>query len=83
MSNMKQGKPADGQDFIIWPQDVYATAMNGQRFCAGKARMWFTRHGLSWSDFVANGIQASVVIGIGDALGLAVVDQVKHSRVKE
>jgi len=70
------------EDFTIWPQDVYATAMNGQRFCADKARMWFARHGLSWSDFVANGIAASVVIGIGDALGLAVVDQVKQAREK-
>lgn len=70
------------EDFTIWPQDVYATSNNGQRFCAGKARMWFARRNLSWADFVANGIQASVVIAIGDALGLMVVDQVRQSRAK-
>ncbi len=42
-------------------------------FCRKGGRLWFKRHGLDWSDFVANGIDAEAVRPIADAFVLAVI----------
>ena len=33
--------------------------------CSAGARAWFRTHGLTWSDFVANGIEIERVLAIG------------------
>ncbi len=49
-------------------------------FCARGGRAWFARHGLDWTQFVRNGIDAEVLLATGDGLALAVVD---HARKQE
>lgn len=38
------------------------------KLCAGGARRWFQAHGLDWSDFLENGILASILGQWGDPL---------------
>lgn len=40
--------------------------------CMGGSRMWFGRHGFSWSDFLANGRSAESLESTGDALAFQV-----------
>ncbi|MBT2748591.1 hypothetical protein J7J64_19415 [Lysobacter sp. ISL-42] len=42
-------------------------------FCAQGGREWFAYYGLSWSDFVRDGIEAEVLQATGDALALRVI----------
>lgn len=48
-----------------------------QGFCRGGARNWFRAHGMDWTDFVKQGIEAEKLEATGDALALALV---KHAR---
>jgi hypothetical protein len=48
--------------------------MRELRYCSKVPRKWFERHGLSWSDFLANGIPASKLEATGDAMALKVVE---------
>lgn len=41
--------------------------------CHGGARKWWARQGLDWADFVANGIDSSVLTATRDGLALRVV----------
>lgn len=65
---MSQLKP-----LVVRHQHIYATCVNGHQLCASGARVWFLQHGLSWSDFIANGITTDKLIDTGDAFALAVV----------
>lgn len=47
------------------------------QFCARGARMWFTRHGLDYTEFVTRGLPVSVIEGTGDALGKKVAKQAR------
>jgi hypothetical protein len=38
------------------------------KLCTRGARLWFISHGLSWDDFVTNGISASRLRGTRDVL---------------
>lgn len=44
------------------------------KFCASGARDWFQKYGLSWSDFIANGIAAEKLESTGDALAFRVTE---------
>lgn len=46
-------------------------------FCRKGGRAWFQKHNLSWSDFVANGIEADDLLETGDAFAVAIVE---HAR---
>jgi hypothetical protein len=63
-------------DLVITTQHIYTVpAWSGDiGFCARGARAWFARHDLDWSDFVVNGIPASVLLATDDALAQQVVD---------
>ena len=43
-------------------------------FCAGKSREFFARHGLDWSVFRREGLDAQLFLDTGDALAIALVD---------
>lgn len=43
-------------------------------YCSRQPREWFKQQGLSWSDFVANGIDSEVLLATGDGLAKKVVD---------
>ena len=51
-------------------QDVTVTVghVRKAKLCMGGARNWFDSHGLSWSDFLANGISADRLDALDDAL---------------
>lgn len=42
-------------------------------FCARGGRRWFARHGLSWTDFVRQGIDAEQLLRTGDGMAAALV----------
>jgi len=69
-------------ELIITVQHIYTVpAWNGATgFCGRGARAWFAQHNLSWADFVANGLPASILEATGDALALQVV---AHAREQQ
>ena len=42
--------------------------LRAARYCLAGVRPWFRRHGLSWQDFLAHGIEAERLRATGDAL---------------
>lgn len=52
-------------------------------FCSRGTRQWFARHGLDWSEFVAQGLPASVFEATGDGLGLKVVQKAREGAGNE
>lgn len=44
------------------------------KMCSRGARTWFARHGLDWSEFITNGIDADLVLATGDAMAIRVVE---------
>lgn len=46
-------------------------------YCAKGARTFFNNHHLSWHDFLKNGIDAELLLATGNALAIALVDDVK------
>lgn len=48
-------------------------------YCNRGARDFFGRHGLSWADFLANGIEASRLVATGDGMALKVVEHAKKT----
>ena len=42
-------------------------------YCASGARRWFEAHNLDFKDFIANGIEAEVLLATGDAMAERVV----------
>jgi hypothetical protein len=57
---------------IVTVQDLRAA-----RLCFQGSRPWLARHGLSWQEFLANGIEAEVLEATGDALALRVAAQAR------
>lgn len=51
-------------------QDVTVTVRHVRKaaLCMSGARNWFDSYGLSWSDFLENGISAARLDTLGDAL---------------
>ena len=49
-------------------QDVRAAKM-----CSRGARLFLKRHGVDWSEFLAEGVDAEKLIATGDAMALRVV----------
>lgn len=43
-------------------------------FCAGKSRVFFAAHGLDWSAFLRQGIDAQLLLDTDDALAAALVE---------
>lgn len=53
---------------VIRVQDIRAA-----EHCMRGARTWFDYHGLSWNDFLKNGITVEQALGTGDALAVRIV----------
>jgi uncharacterized protein YaiI (UPF0178 family) len=60
---------------------VYVRHLRAANMCNREPRIWFARHGFSWSDFIANGISVEDVIATGD-IGLAqpAIDEARKER---
>lgn len=48
-------------------------------YCSSKGRLWFKRHGLSWFDFVHNGVDAQVLLDTGCALAERLVEHARRT----
>jgi hypothetical protein len=46
--------------------------------CAKGARAFFRRHGLDWSQFIREGIDAEMLVATGDAMAMKVVEHAKR-----
>lgn len=60
---------------IIRMRDIRAA-----RMCSKGARGWFERHGLDWSDFIKNGVEAQKVLDTGCPMGRKVVEAASERR---
>lgn len=69
----------------ITTQHLYTVPnFNGrQGYCAAGSRTWFAEHGLSWPDFVANGLDEEVFLATGDALALRLVEHARSTVIEE
>jgi len=67
-----------GQKIIVTVQDLRAA-----RLCFQGSRPWLARHGLSWREFLANGIEAEVLEATGDALAKRVIAQARARLERE
>ena len=66
------------QKIIVTVQDLRAA-----RLCFQGSRPWLARHGLSWQEFLANGIEAEVLDATGDALVKRVTAQARARVARE
>jgi len=66
------------QKIVVTVQDLRAA-----RLCFQGSRPWLTRHGLSWQDFLAKGIEADVLEATGDALAKRVIAQAQARMARE
>ena len=60
---------------IITMRDIRAA-----RMCSRGTRAFFARHGLDWSAFLENGIEAEKLTATGDAMALKVVEVARRVR---
>lgn len=67
---------------IVTIEHLHTVPGRGRKpgFCNRKSREWFARHGLDWTDFVRNGIDAEILSETGCALAAALVE---HARKME
>ena len=63
---------------IVTVQDLRAA-----RLCFQGSRPWLARHGLSWQEFLANGIEAETLEATGDALALRVIAQARSRMTRQ
>ena len=66
------------QKIIVTVQDLRAA-----RLCFQGSRPWLARHGLSWQEFLANGIEAETLDATGDALVKRVTAQARARVARE
>jgi hypothetical protein len=66
------------QNIIVTVQDLRAA-----RLCFQGSRPWLARHGLSWQEFLANGIEAEALEATGDALAKRVIAQARARLARE
>lgn len=53
----------------------YVRHVRSAKLCMGGARRWFAAHGLSWADFLKQGIPSSILGQWGDPLADRVIEQ--------
>jgi hypothetical protein len=60
---------------IVTTRDLFTIPGFSKRpgFCRDSSRRWFHAHGLDWSAFVREGIEAEALEATGDGLALALV----------
>lgn len=47
--------------------------LRSERMCSRGARVFASRHGIDWNDFIQNGIDADVLTASGDVFALRAV----------
>lgn len=51
-------------------------------FCNRQGRVWFKRHGLSWSEFIRHGIDSEILLAIGDHFCLSMIEHAQKTEAK-
>jgi hypothetical protein len=72
------GQKVTKPKIIVTVQDLRAA-----RLCFQGSRPWLARHGLSWQEFLANGIEAETLDATGDALVKRVTAQARARNARE
>ncbi|MDR7062009.1 MULTISPECIES: hypothetical protein [unclassified Sphingopyxis] len=62
---------------------VFSRHMRSAQLCMPGARRWFAAHGLDWSDFVTNGIPATVLGQWGDPLAARAIEQARAEETND
>mgnify|MGYP006263972639 CR=1 FL=1 len=52
---------------------IRMTHVRAARMCSSGTRKFFMQHGLDWGDFLKNGIEASIIEQIDDAMAREVL----------
>jgi hypothetical protein len=53
---------------------VFMRHIRAAKLCSGGARIFASRHGLNWNDFLTNGISSATLEEIGDPMTLRAVE---------
>lgn len=53
---------------------IHVRHLRAAGMCNREPRLWFKRHGLSWTEFVTTGISESRILATNDSLALPVVE---------
>jgi hypothetical protein len=61
------------EDVIVRIQHVRAVPL-----CTRGARAWFAHNGLSWDDFLSNGVPASTLEALGDPMAARAVEKARE-----
>jgi len=59
---------------------VHMRHIRQARLCAHGARTWWKHNGLSWSDFLSNGIDSEVLLKTGDPRAATVVKMAREEQ---
>lgn len=62
---------------------VHMRHVRAAGLCSQGGREWCRRHNLSWSDFLANGLDAEVVRATGDALAMRALTEAEKEAAGE
>lgn len=58
---------------LVKLKHLRAVRMYSNNLCIPGSREFFKRHGLDWEDFIRNGIDVEILLGIDDAMAHEVV----------
>ena len=56
---------------------IYMSDIRASFMCSSGARAFFDKHGLSWSDFLKQGVSVEDIVATGDTMALQVVEAVR------
>ena len=59
---------------------IHIKNMHRVGMCSRGTRAFFKRHGLDWTDFLKNGIEAARLEATGDAMALQVTEAARNGR---
>ena len=62
---------------IVKHEDLYCLP-GGKKLCSRGARQWFNDHGLDYSGFLANGIEADLLLATEDPRAALMVDKAEQ-----
>lgn len=60
---------------------VYIRHLRAADLCTKGARRWFKEHGLSWDQFIEQGISSDVLEALDDPLGMQVLEIARKEAV--
>jgi hypothetical protein len=59
---------------------VYMRHVRGYGYCMAGIRQWAAQHGIDWSDFIRNGVPASKLEDMNDAIATSVAGRARKEQ---